>query len=311
MLYDIRPAYYEKFLAALTDDSGSLSTEPRFNQQVNNKGKGIIDGQIHQLAYRVIIETKKDQLENRSKLLKYADSFASGETKFLVHLSKNTFDQASIDEIESFLREKCKDEDATFHSLTFQDLADGLEALIDDYPYDEQLRNLAESFERYLIVSKLVRKNAHILRAMACGQSFKYNVKHQLYFDDATRGYRQFDYIGIYKNKAVRYIGKVENMIEADLDSEGRLEVKNSAEEATENQKERLITVIEDLQNLGWDISKGIRFFLLKDFHETLFKKTSPGGIFRVRYFNLEQRFDEVPSDVESIADGLKRQTWS
>jgi len=39
---------------------------------------------------------------------------------------------------------------------------------------------------------------------------------------------------------------------------------------------------------------------------KTDFKKTSPGGIFRVRYFNLEDVLESVPDDINMIAEQLK-----
>jgi hypothetical protein len=72
-----------------------------------------------------------------------------------------------------------------------------------------------------------------------------------------------------------------------------------------------LIEAIKESIDSGWDITVNHRFFLLKDFTKTEFKKTSPGGIFRVRYFNLEEILDSVPNDIVLLADSLKTKTWN
>ena len=58
------------------------------------------------------------------------------------------------------------------------------------------------------------------------------------------------------------------------------------------------------------NVEKDQRFFLLSDFTTIDFKKTSPGGIFRVRYFNLENVLENVPNDIKMIAEQLTTKTW-
>jgi hypothetical protein len=78
----------------------------------------------------------------------------------------------------------------------------------------------------------------------------------------------------------------------------------------TKEQEQKLIEAIKESINEGWGVAKDHRFFLLTDFTKTDFKKTSPGGIFRVRFFNLENVLDDVPDDITLIAEQLKTKTW-
>ena len=145
---------------------------------------------------------------------------------------------------------------------------------------------------------------------MACGQSYDLNEKHQFYFDLASRGYSDFKYLGIYKGKSVKYIGLVENIIEADWDDTNGLKVKSSKQPITKGQEQRLIVAIRESSEKGWGVANDHRFFLLTDFTKTDFKKTSPGGIFRVRYFNLEAVLGKVPEEIQQVAEQLKTRTW-
>lgn len=309
-LYEINPKYYEEFIKGLTEDSDLFEVIPAFRQQIGNRGNGIIDGHIQIKASKIIIETKLNGLEWIDKLIKYSDSFDAFEYKLLIHLSSTKYSDAEIKAIEGKLNNLKDLGRVYFHSLTYQDLVDQLKEIANSYQYEHYLQRLNENFESYCLDMGLMPRSNSILRAMACGQSFDLNVKHQFYFDLAARGYSDFKYLGIYKWKSVRYIGRVENIIEADWSEDGGLIIKDSKYLVTENQKQKLIIAIKDSIFEDWQVGKDHRFFLLSDFTPSDFKKSSPGGIFRVRYFNLEEILGKVPEDLKQIADLLVSKTW-
>jgi hypothetical protein len=309
-LYEIDPKYYEEYIKGLTEDSDQYEVIPTFRQQVGNRGNGIIDGHIQIKASKIIIETKLHGLEWINKLVKYTKSFDPNEYKLLIHLSSARYSQIEIELIENRLSELKDLGKINFQSVTYQDLVDQLKELANNYQFEHYLQRLNEHFESYCLGMGLMPRSNNILRAMACGQSYDLNVKHQFYFDLASRGYSDFKFLGIYKWKSVRHIGLVENMIQADWDEVNGLEVKNSKYPVTKEQEQKLIEAIRESINEGWDIAKDHRFFLLIDFTKTDFTKTSPGGIFRVRFFNLENVLDKVPEDIKLIAEQLKTKTW-
>ena len=309
-LYEINPKYYEDFIKGLTEDSDQYEVIPTFRQQVGNRGNGIIDGHIQIKASKIIIETKLNGLEWIDKLVKYSQSFDQNEYKLLIHLSSTRYPETEIEKIHNRLSELRGLGKINFLSITYQDLVDQLKELANNYQYEHYLQRLNEHFESYCLGMGLMPRSNNILRAMACGQSYDLNVKYQFYFDLASRGYSDFKFLGIYKWKSVRHIGLVENMIEADWDEISGLQIKNSKLPVTEEQKQKLIEAIKESSDEGWGVMKDHRFFLLSNFTMTDFKKTSPGGIFRVRYFNLENEFEKVPVDITMIAEQLKTKTW-
>jgi hypothetical protein len=306
-LYEINPKYYEEFIKGLTEDSDQYEVIPSFRQQVGNRGNGIIDGHIQIKASKIIIETKLHGLEWINKLVKYSKSFDPNEYKLLIHLSSTKYSQTEIEKIENRLSELKDLGKINFQSVTYQDLVDQLKELANNYQFEHYLQRLNEHFESYCIGMGLMPRSNNVLRAMACGQSYDLNIKHQFYFDLA---YSDFKYLGIYKWKSVRYIGLVENMIQADWDEVNGLNVKNSKHPVTKEQEQKLIEAIKESIDEGWGVAKDHRFFLLSDFTQTDFKKTSPGGIFRVRFFNLENVLNEVSDDIKMIAEHLKTKTW-
>jgi hypothetical protein len=309
-LYEINPKYYEDFIKGLTEDAGQYEVIPTFRQQVGNRGNGIIDGYIQIKASKIIIETKLHGLEWIDKLVKYSESFDLNEYKLLIHLSSTRYSEKDIENIENKLSELKELGKINFHSITYQDLVDQLKELANNHQYEHYLQRLNEHFESYCLGMGLMPRSNNVLRAMACGQSYDLNVKHQFYFDLASRGYSDFKFLGIYKWKSVRHIGLVENMIEADWDVINGLKVKTSKHPVTEEQELKLIDAIKESINEGWGVEKDHRFFLLTNFTSTNFEKTSPGGIFRVRYFNLEDELEKVPNDIIMIAEQLRTKTW-
>ena len=309
-LYEINPKYYEEYVRGLTEDSEQYKVIPIFKQQTGNRGDGIIDGYIEIKASKIIVETKLSGLETIEKLVKYSKSFDSNEYKLLFHLSSSKYTDYKMEEIEKKLSEFKEIGKINFYSLTYQDLVDQLKELAKNYQYENYLQRLNEHFESYCLGMNLMPRSRHMLRAMACGQSYDLNVKHKFYFDLASRGYSDFNYLGIYKRQSVRQIGKVENVIEADWNNIEGLKIKNSKSTVTQEQKEKLIVAIKDSIAEGWDVGQNHRFFLLKEFTSTDFKKTSPGGIFRVRYFNLEELLKFIPNNIVELAELLKMNTW-
>lgn len=307
-LYEINPKYYEEFIKGLIEDD-QYEVIPSFRQQIGNRGNGIIDGHIQIKASKIIIETKLHALETINKLIKYSQSFDTYEYKLLFHLSSTKYSEKEIEIIENKLSELNELGKVNFHSFTYQDLVDQLKELANNYQYEHYLQRLNEHFESYCLEMGLMPRSTNVLRAMACGQSYDLNVKHQFYFDLASRGYSYFKFLGIYKWKSVRNIGRVENTIEADWEN-NELKVKYSEHRVTKEQEQRLVEAIKDSLAEGWGVDKNHRFFLMCDFTSTDFKKTSPGGIFRVKYFNLEDKLEKVSDDIKEIAEELKTKTW-
>lgn len=309
-LYEINPKYYEEYIKGLTEDSGKYEVIPNFRQQVGNRGGGIIDGHIQVKATKIIIETKLHGLEWIEKLVKYGNSFDENEYSLLFHLSSTRYSRKEIEEIEEKLLKFKVIGKINFFSLTYQDLVDQLTELASNYQFENYLQRLNENFEGYCLGMQLMPRSNHVLRAMACGQSFGLNVKYKFYFDLASRGYSDFNYLGIYKWKSVRYIGNVENVVVANWDEASGLKIVEQKVDLTDDQRIRLVSAIKESDEHGWGVENGHRFFLLKDFEETDFAKITPGGIFRVRYFDLEDYLDKVPTNVKEIAEALKSKTW-
>ena len=82
-------------------------------------------------------------------------------------------------------------------------------------------------------------------------------------------------------------------------------------EELTPDERARVLGAARDAVTHKWDITVGHKFYLFDQLEETDFRKTTPGGIWGHRYFDLEEVLGgKVPADLKSIAALLRQHPW-
>ena len=65
------------------------------------------------------------------------------------------------------------------------------------------------------------------------------------------------------------------------------------------------------MEQQGWDLTTGYQFFLCDDMCDTMFRKSSAGGIMGHRYFDLRDHFSgSVPAKLAEIAERLREDQW-
>lgn len=81
--------------------------------------------------------------------------------------------------------------------------------------------------------------------------------------------------------------------------------------ELTDEIKSKIDLSIEDGQQRGWDLDNH-RYFIVKEFVETDYAKTSSGASMGSRIFDLEEIFEKnkIPNDAHSLAERLLDFTW-
>ena len=150
------------------------------------------------------------------------------------------------------------------------------------------------------------------MRVVTCGWTLQENLQFNLYYDPVTRGYSEHTYLGIYSDKSVRGIGKIENIIVADRLPNGQLQILQSTHPVTTQQEQNISAVIPlAFQNNGYQIFTGHKFFCVEKFYETDFEKMTKYPLQGTKFFNLktELQIDKLP-DTEEIARLLREKTW-
>ena len=150
------------------------------------------------------------------------------------------------------------------------------------------------------------------MRMQLAGTTLDFNVGANVYYDNAERGFRAHDTLGLYKNKSVRAIGKVIARITA-VETENGVKYNAEFGELTDERKATIEKAMADGDSHGYDLRTiEHRYFFVEKFYETDFKKITPRAPMGSRVFDLTQILgtDDLP-DTEEMAERLKNETWT
>ncbi|MFT3794453.1 hypothetical protein [Flavobacterium sp.] len=308
-LYQQSPNKFKGFLNELLGDT-DLEAGILFHQQIKGKGS-IPDGNLSQSSFKVAIETKLHQNFSLQQLTSHLNSFSNEEHKILLSLSPQFPSLHLKNQIESNVHSFniTNNVSIKYFPTTFQQIVEKFNNILEDY--DFELQQLIDDFESYCIHDKLITDSEYRMRAVTCGWTLDENFEYSLYYDNVSDGYSEHSYVGIYSKKSIRGIGKLTNIIEADLVG-GVLNIKKSLQTPTQAQKQNIIDVIAAAKtNNNWDISKSHNFFCVDKFYRTDFKKETKYPLQGTKFFNLKKELNltTLPS-TEKIAELLKKETW-
>lgn len=308
---DLKVDYFKTLIEKLSDGEQEYYPQPNFLQQVSSN-KGIIDGFIEVVASKIVIETKLAQKELISKLTKYGEVFRKNSQNQLWHLSSKKYNDREVDKIKSKLKEQYSGIPIQFNNLTFLDLIENLEQVFEENDHDYELKLLFEDFRDYCYEARLIRDSSFKLLFVPTGFSYDWNMKHKIYFCPVNWHKQEFTYFGIYNDKSIRSISKIEAKVVADFDFDNK-ELNLFSKDITDRQKERLLNALIDLG----ESQSGLKYYILPEdeFYKINFQKKSKGGIQGHRYKDLKAYFTEedIKSErinTELIASSLNGKIW-
>jgi hypothetical protein len=302
-LYNDSIHKFNEFLNGLFENE-EISVGLNFSQQSKN-GLSVPDGTFGQSSFKVLIETKLHNKFDEGQLINHLESFSNEEQRILIGLSPTYMSNASRDRVVE-ISEK---QGIKFINVTFEKIVEAFRKSLVDY--DFELMGIIDDFEDYCYQEGLIKEDQFLMRILPCGPSFDINKKNKLYFAPADRGYTEHGYLGIYANKSVRGIGKIKNIIDADI-RDGNIDIKKNNKNTTEEEIKRIVDAIKETkETLGWNIETGHKFFLMNEFYDTNFKKESKGGIMGARFFNLKDIIGEEKNiSTEELAKRLRENSW-
>ena len=263
------------------------------------------DGSINQTSFKIIVETKLhekflvDQLEN------HLQGFGEEDCKILLSLSPRKPDRAIQTRIEETIKKNYKG--VKYVPQTFRQIVEKFKDTIEIY--DTELNSIIDDYEEYCRGEGFITGDDR-MRVVTCGKSLKENLEYDVYYR-RNEGYTEHTYLGIYSDKCVVGIGKLQNIITADL-VDGQLKIKTKSSEVTSDQKKNILDIIPAAKkNNNWDLSQGHTFFCVDKFYKTNFKKTTKYPLQGTKFFNLMDTLDlkELPK-TEIIAQLLSEKTW-
>lgn len=317
-LYNHSLTRFEDFLNALSGDD-QLNVEVGmqfFQQQGNAKGTSVPDGLMTQKSMKVVVETKLQGGYSRAQLQKHLDSFASEEIQVLLLLDprppKSKFLATVNTDISAFNTKK--EQQVSCLATTFSDIILHFDSVLFDY--DIELNEVLEDYRLFCESMNLLPRDEFKMRAVVAGKTFEDNMKFGVYYQPVKRGFATHEYLGLYKNKSVRGIGKVSKIVCADYDKSLGEFVGVSVEKGdpmTTDEEKRVIDIIKQAGSKhGWNIYTGFRFFITDEFEETDYNKSTKYPLQSAKFFDLGKvlELDDLP-DCTGIATSLKKLSWS
>lgn len=312
-LYSSDRRLFEEFLNALLSEyTLAITVGVSFKQQEKVERGRVPDGSITQESFKIVIETKQQPFFDFKQLEGHLHAFGDEKNKVLLLLSPEIPDQNLIEQIKQSAKESFPG--VKIVPTTFEIIIKTFKEVLDENRHYEMME-MIEEYETFCIETDLLPIWKYIMRARTAGYSFDFNLVHHLYYDHISRGYMKHLYFGLYKQKAVRGVGKIENIVVANLEDGQLVNVHSDlGKEVTPQQREKIIKAIVAAKTwTGDDVSHDCRFFLVERFVETFYEKATPNPILKSKSFDLRKvlKVPELPNDIDEIARQLREvETW-
>lgn len=305
----------DKFFRFLKSEYFSDSFNPEIIFTLQEKSvDSIPDATITQESFKIVVETKMSDWFYEDQLLRHLNSFSDEKYKVMITLAPELMEEGKKTAFEQKLKEyNEKQIHPVIHiNTTFEDMANAISDILDDRDYEMQ--DVLSDYLNYCYTDGLipVSDSWKYLRMQLAGTTLDFNVSAGVYYDNAERGFRAHDFLGLYKNKSVRAVGKVIARITA-VETEDGVKYNPEFGDLTDERKETIVKAMADGDSHGYDLrSIEHRYFFVDKFYETDFKKITPRAPMGTRIFDLTQVLGtEVIPDTEELALRLSEETWT
>lgn len=185
-----------------------------------------------------------------------------------------------------------------------------MEDIIDDR--DTEIISVLDDFKKYCFDEKLIPDSYKWMRAIVAGTTFNDNMELNLFYDQESRKFSEHGYVGLYKDKSIRAIGKLKKTI---ITVEENHEMKyrtESGEPITPDDIKRIEEAIRRATDYGYNLRTiSHRYFMVEKFYPIDFRKSSKNPIQKSKFFNLAEMFGyKTMPDTETISKDLDGRTW-
>jgi hypothetical protein len=313
-IYQIDRNLFELLLNKILD-GGELTVGPSFVQQEGSGGIGIPDAIINQASFKIVVETKLWDKNFWSKE-EYVSHFRNETTRVLITISKDGMQEGRISQIKTALENYDTKTNAigkTVHvDLTFVALLKNLKTVVEETKtrFKIEIEELLEDFEGFLFYFDLISDEHLRMHVFAINDSEEDNTFYKLYYNQAYRNERPHRFVGLYRDKQVKYIAETKVIVIPKMENgELKLTFLKGEKNWTDEMRNRLIDFFE---NEGWGNDGSMKFHMFDSIYNTSFKKTSAYGIMGPRHFILNDYLENIPNEFNSewLAEQLEDKTW-
>ena len=265
------------------------SPEISFDLQMGGD-ESVPDAIISQKSLKVVVETKLYNQFSQEQLIKHLSQFGTEEIKVLLTLDPKPMKQALFDRFGTALKKYNSQKINTIKTpikhvnLTFEQLVLAMEDIVDE-------------------------RDSEIV----AGETIDDNLKYNFYYDQASRGCADHGYIGLYKGKSIRAIGKLIKTVVAEMIDGEVAYINERGVPATKDEIEKIKEAMMHAEaDHGYNLKTvKHRYFIVDQFYEIDFRKTSKNPIQKSKFFNLAEmlKCKKLP-ETSQIAKELDGRTW-
>ncbi len=300
----------DKFFRFLKSEifSDDFDAEISFVLQEKNE-TSVPDATISQDSFKIIVETKLNDWFYSKQLMEHIKALKNYDKKVLVTLSSENMDRDKFLDVNKKIVDT--DNSIIHINTTFEKLAKAIAEVLDDRDYDMQ--EVLDDYVDYCYHDKLIPNvdSWKFLRMQLTSKTFDFNLKSNVYYENAERGFRAHTYLGLYTAKSLRAIGKICAQIKA-VEKDGEMTFTPIQGEVTQERIKTIEEAISDGLNYGYNLrNTEHNYFFVEKFYETDFKKVTPRAPMGTRIFDLTEVLgtNDIPQ-VDILAEELKKLTW-
>lgn len=305
----------DKFFRFLKSEYFSDSFDPEIIFTLQEKSvDSIPDATITQESFKIVVETKMSDWFYEDQLFRHLNSFNDEKYKVMITLAPELMEKKKKVAFEEKLIEynKTQNHPIIHINTTFEEMANAISDVLDDRDYE--INDVLDDYLNYCYTDGLIPVSDawKYMRMQLAGTTLDFNISENVYYDNAERGFRAHDILGLYKNKSVRAIGKIIAKITA-VETENGIKFDTELGELTDERKATIERAMADGDSHGYDLrTVKHRYFFVERFYETDFKKVTPRASWGTRIFDLTQVLgtEDIP-DTEELAQVLMTKSWT
>lgn len=301
--YQASPQKIEAVLTELADENFSIGLV--FEQQIK-LSNSVPDALISQLPMDIFFETKRggdlDQNQLEQHILSISQSVTHTSRKILFGLTKTPIDRDIQEQLES----KAKFHKILFIAITFADIVRSLRSCCESH--EIALCNILADYEEYLTEEGLLQIG-DVMSVVPCGKSMTENVKHRLYFELSTQPSKsQSRFMGLYSQKCIKHLADIHTVVSGVMQDGKFVVSKTEKGQLSDQEQGRIKAAIQEYTYFGNFALNEHRYYLFNEIHETDIRKTTKGGIWGARVFNLSKWLDyNEPTKEYSVKEAAER----
>ena len=292
---------FEKVLKNIIKDDFDINIT--WKTQVK-KDESVPDAQIRQKSFNILVETKMGREFDNSQIERHINSF-DGKCDYQVMLKLSPFNML-VEQNKDIKNLVLAKENVIHKHITFDELIQTIDNELDE-SRDIEFYDILNDFEQFCSESFLLNNSDNVLRVVPTGLSYEDNIKYNLYYDKRENGYVPHSFLGLYKDKAVRQIGKIKYIVDVEIEN-GK--IIKSSQELSDGIKNNILEAVNKAHNYNYNIETGHKFFIVDKFYETNFEKVSKFGIMGKRKFFIDSIIGKKVESAEELAELLKDKHW-